>query len=106
MEPECKITSFKNDQTVSKTLEKNYIINTATVSFPFDINYEPSSCNYIKSYVFTVNGVSASPAWLSIDTSTKPPNVKIKSNNASVKGTYSVSISASTNTTPGYVSSD
>ena len=95
-----------NDPTVSLTLEKNYIINinTVAVTFPFDIRYEPTTCNYIKSYVFTVDGVAANPAWLSVDSSTEPHLIKIVSNNASHEGTYKIGVSASTNTIPKYVS--
>ena len=106
VEPECKITSFVNDPSVSLTLEKNYIINTGAITFPFDIRYEPTTCNYIKSYVFTVDGVAASPAWLSVDSSTERHLIKISSNSASHEGTFTVGVSASTNTTPKYVSSD
>ena len=106
VEPECKITSFKNNPNVSKTLETNYIINTAAVTFPFDIRYEPNDCKYIKNYVFTVNGIAASPAWLSVDSSTKPHMIKIQSNNVSHEGTYTIGVLCSTNTTPKYVSTE
>ena len=94
VEPECKITSFMNDPNVSKTLETNYIINTPAVTFPFDIRYEPNTCNYITNYVFTVNGAAASPAWLSVDSSTEPHKIKILSNDASHEGTYTIGVSA------------
>ena len=64
-----------NDPTVSLTMDINYVINTVALTFPFDIRYEPSTCNYIESYTFTVNGVTASPSWLSVDTTTQPHKI-------------------------------
>ena len=75
VEPECKITQYVNDPTVSLTLDENYMINTAALTFPFDIRYEPSTCNYIESYTFTVDGVTASPPWLSVETSSWPHKI-------------------------------
>ena len=106
VEAECVITSYVNDPTVSLTSETNYIINTVAVTFPFDIRYEPTTCNYIVSYSFTVNGVSASPTWLSVDTSTEPHQIKIDSSDASDTGVYTIGVSASTNATPKYVSTN
>ena len=56
VEPICELTSFQNNPIVSTVLEKNYRINVGAEAFNFEIAYEPSSCNYIKSYVVTLNG--------------------------------------------------
>ena len=73
VEPECKITSYMNDPSVSTTLEIAYTIGDPVQTYAFAIPYEPASCNYDVSYTFTIDSqIVATPSWLSIDTSSMP----------------------------------
>ena len=72
VEPECRITAYANDPIVSTTLDTHYSIGDPTQSFVFDIRFEPTYCNYFETYTFTIDGVAASPSWLSIDRASEP----------------------------------
>ena len=76
------------------------------ISFPFEIAFEPSYCNFEKSYSIKVDGVEAYPSWLSLNMASDPPLVEIYSSNMADAGIYSINISSHLNTNPAIVSSD
>ena len=88
VEPECMITAYANNPSVSTTLETQYVIGDPVQIFAFAIPYEPASCNYDVSYTFTVDGQVATPPWLSIDTAIVPHQVQIQTSDTSDKGIY------------------
>ena len=76
------------------------------ISFPFEIAFEPSYCNFEKSYSIKVDGVESSPFWLSLNTASDPVLVEIYTTNMADAGIYSINIASKLNTNPAIVSSD
>lgn len=86
------MTSFKNVPEVSTTTQADYVLGSGAQALPFEIRYEPQSCDYLKSYSVFVDGVKSSPSWLSIDESQTPHRVVIETSHAADKGYYTVEI--------------